>query len=107
VTDFKHGEQVSRQRAAEHLVDIAYALAAGEALELRAHGTAVKVPGVTRPPLCAFTAGSAPRWHDLQDAEERRQSVTQSPSRMDCERQEHRRAEYGRAYGAGPITQNM
>jgi amphi-Trp domain-containing protein len=44
VTDFKHDEQVSRQRAAEHLVDIAYALTAGGALELRAHGTEVKVP---------------------------------------------------------------
>ena len=44
VTDFKHDEQVSRQRAAEHLVDIAYALTAGGALELRARGTGVKVP---------------------------------------------------------------
>jgi amphi-Trp domain-containing protein len=44
VTDFKHDEQVSRQRAAERLVDIAYALTAGAALELRANGTEVKVP---------------------------------------------------------------
>ena len=44
MTDFKHDEQVSRQRAAEHLVDIAYALTAGGALELRARGAEVKVP---------------------------------------------------------------
>jgi amphi-Trp domain-containing protein len=44
VTHFKHDEQVSRQRAAEHLVDIAYALTAGGTLELRADGTDVKVP---------------------------------------------------------------
>jgi amphi-Trp domain-containing protein len=44
VTEFKHDEEVSRQRAAEHLVDIAYALTAGEALELRAQGAGIKVP---------------------------------------------------------------
>jgi amphi-Trp domain-containing protein len=44
VTDFRSDEQVSRQRAAEQLVDIAYALTVGGALELRAHGTEVKLP---------------------------------------------------------------
>lgn len=41
---FEHDERVSRQRAAERLVDIAYALAAGGALELRAEGAQVSVP---------------------------------------------------------------
>jgi amphi-Trp domain-containing protein len=36
VTGFKHEESVSRRQAAERLVDIAYALTAGETLELRA-----------------------------------------------------------------------
>jgi amphi-Trp domain-containing protein len=38
VTDFEYVERVPRQRAAEHLVDIAYALAGGESLELRHDG---------------------------------------------------------------------
>jgi len=38
VTDFEHWERVPRQRAAEHLVDIAYALTGGETLELRHDG---------------------------------------------------------------------
>jgi amphi-Trp domain-containing protein len=46
VTEFSHAEQVSRQRAAERLVDIAYALAAGGTLELRAEGAEIKVPVV-------------------------------------------------------------
>ena len=41
---FEHDERVSRQRAAERLVDIAYALAGGGALELRAEGAQVSVP---------------------------------------------------------------
>jgi hypothetical protein len=40
VTDFKHEECISRQYAAERLADIAYALTAGETLELRARGEA-------------------------------------------------------------------
>jgi amphi-Trp domain-containing protein len=44
VNGFEHNERVSRQRAAERLVDIAYALAAGGELELRAEGTRVSVP---------------------------------------------------------------
>jgi amphi-Trp domain-containing protein len=38
VTDFEHVERVPRRRAAEHLVDIAYALTGGETLELRHDG---------------------------------------------------------------------
>jgi amphi-Trp domain-containing protein len=43
VTDFEYVERVPRQRAAEHLVDIAYALAAGETLELRHDGEQVRI----------------------------------------------------------------
>ncbi|MGZ8694697.1 MAG: amphi-Trp domain-containing protein [Gaiellaceae bacterium] len=43
VPDFEHVERVSRQRAAEHLVDIAYALTGGETLELRHGGEQVTV----------------------------------------------------------------
>jgi amphi-Trp domain-containing protein len=38
VTGFKHEERVSRQQAAERLVDIAYALTSGGTLALRAAG---------------------------------------------------------------------
>ena len=41
--DFEYVERVPRQRAAEHLVDIAYALAGGETLELRHDGEQVTV----------------------------------------------------------------
>jgi amphi-Trp domain-containing protein len=44
VTDFKHEECISRQYAAERLADIAYALTAGETLELRAGGELIRVP---------------------------------------------------------------
>jgi amphi-Trp domain-containing protein len=44
VTEFEREERVSRQRAAERLVDIAYALAGGGTLELRAGGAQVQVP---------------------------------------------------------------
>ena len=43
VTDFDYVERVPRQRAAEHLVDIAYALTGGETLELRHGGEQVTV----------------------------------------------------------------
>jgi amphi-Trp domain-containing protein len=43
VTDFDYVERVPRQRAAEHLVDIAYALTGGETLELRHDGEQVIV----------------------------------------------------------------
>jgi amphi-Trp domain-containing protein len=43
VTDFEYVERIPRQRAAEHLVDIAYALAGGEKLELRHDGEQVTV----------------------------------------------------------------
>jgi amphi-Trp domain-containing protein len=43
LTDFKYVDRVPRQRAAEHLVDIAYALAGGETLELRHDGEQVTV----------------------------------------------------------------
>jgi amphi-Trp domain-containing protein len=43
VTDFEYVERVPRQRAAERLVDIAYALTGGETLELRHDGEQVTV----------------------------------------------------------------
>ena len=43
VTDFEYVERLPRQRAAEHLVDIAYALTGGETLELRHDGEEVTV----------------------------------------------------------------
>ena len=43
VTDFDYAERVPRQRAAEHLVDIAYALTGGETLQLRHDGEQVTV----------------------------------------------------------------
>jgi amphi-Trp domain-containing protein len=44
--DFEHKDEelLSRQRAAERLIDIAYALTAGGPLELRAAGRRVTVP---------------------------------------------------------------
>jgi amphi-Trp domain-containing protein len=44
--DFKHkeAERVSRQQAAERLIDIAYALTGGGPLELTAAGRRVTVP---------------------------------------------------------------
>jgi amphi-Trp domain-containing protein len=46
MSDFKHKEeeQLSRQQAAERLIDIAYALTAGGPLELTAAGRRVAVP---------------------------------------------------------------
>ena len=41
--DFEYVERVPRQRAAERLVDIAYALTGGETLELRHDGEQVTV----------------------------------------------------------------
>jgi amphi-Trp domain-containing protein len=43
LTDFEYVDRVPRQRAAERLVDIAYALAGGETLELRHDGDQVTV----------------------------------------------------------------
>ena len=40
----KHEERLSRQQAAERLVDIAYALTAGRPLELSASGRRITVP---------------------------------------------------------------
>lgn len=42
--EFEYDERVSRQRAAERLVDMAYALAGGGALELRGGDARVSVP---------------------------------------------------------------
>ena len=42
--DFTYEERLSRQQAAERLVDIAYALTAGATLELRTNGARVNVP---------------------------------------------------------------
>jgi amphi-Trp domain-containing protein len=46
MSDFKHkeDERLSRQQAAERLVDIAYALTAGGPLELNAAGRRITVP---------------------------------------------------------------
>jgi amphi-Trp domain-containing protein len=46
MSDFKHkeAERLSRQQAAERLIDIAYALTAGGPLELSAAGRRVTVP---------------------------------------------------------------
>jgi amphi-Trp domain-containing protein len=46
MADFKHTEeeQLSRQKAAERLIDIAYALTAGGPLELGAPGRRITVP---------------------------------------------------------------
>jgi amphi-Trp domain-containing protein len=43
VTDFEYVERVGRRRAAEQLVDIAYAMAGGETLGLRHDGEQVTV----------------------------------------------------------------
>lgn len=44
MTDFTHEECLSRQQAAERLVDIAYALNAGVTLQLRTGTDQVSVP---------------------------------------------------------------
>ena len=44
MTEFSQQETLSRQRAAERLIDIAYALTAGGTLELRNGGRQVTVP---------------------------------------------------------------
>ena len=44
VTEFKQDERLSRQQAAERLIDIAYALTAGGPLELIAAGRRITVP---------------------------------------------------------------
>jgi amphi-Trp domain-containing protein len=46
MSDFKHKEQerLSRQHAAERLIDIAYALSAGPPFELRVDGEQIRVP---------------------------------------------------------------
>jgi amphi-Trp domain-containing protein len=44
VPEFKQDERLSRQQAAERLIDIAYALTAGGPLELIAAGRRITVP---------------------------------------------------------------
>ena len=44
MTGFRQAEKISRQQAAERLIDIAYALTAGGTLELRSDGRQVSVP---------------------------------------------------------------
>jgi amphi-Trp domain-containing protein len=44
VSEFNHQERLSRQRAAERLADIAYALTVGGTLEVRTGGERVQVP---------------------------------------------------------------
>lgn len=44
MSDFKQEERLSRQRAAERLIDIAYGLTAGGPLELSASGRRITVP---------------------------------------------------------------
>lgn len=44
MTEFEHEERLPRRRAAELLTDIAYALTAGDTLEVRTSSRQVKVP---------------------------------------------------------------
>ena len=44
MADFEHEEHVTRVEAAQRLVDVAYALTGGDALELRHGGSHVTVP---------------------------------------------------------------
>lgn len=44
MTEFKHEERLHRERAAERLADIAYALTAGGTLDIRTGGEQVRVP---------------------------------------------------------------
>jgi hypothetical protein len=44
VTDFAYEECLTREHAAQRLVDIAYALTGGDTLELRHQGVQVSVP---------------------------------------------------------------
>jgi amphi-Trp domain-containing protein len=44
MSDFKQEERLSRHRAAERLIDIAYGLTAGGPLELSAGGRRITVP---------------------------------------------------------------
>ena len=44
MTPFKQDERLSRQQAAERLIDIAYSLTAGGPLELHAAGRRITVP---------------------------------------------------------------
>ena len=44
VTRFNHDEQLSREQAAERLVDVAYALTSGGTLEISANGVRFRVP---------------------------------------------------------------
>ncbi len=44
MTEFRQDERLSRQQAAERLIDIAYALTAGGPLELIAAGRRITVP---------------------------------------------------------------
>ncbi len=44
MSDFEHEEHLSRERAAERLTDIAYALTVGGTLEVSAGGRRVSVP---------------------------------------------------------------
>ena len=44
MTEFRQDERLSRQQAAERLIDIAYALTAGGPLELIAAGHRITVP---------------------------------------------------------------
>ena len=48
MTQFKQDERVSRQQAAERLIDIAYALTAGGPLELIAAGRRITVPVIEK-----------------------------------------------------------
>ena len=44
MTEFEHEERLPRRRAAELLTDVAYALTAGDTLEVRTSSRQVKVP---------------------------------------------------------------
>jgi hypothetical protein len=63
MSDFKHKqtERLSRQQAAERLIDIAYALTAGGPLELSTAGRRIRVPVANEVRLSASSSREAIR----------------------------------------------
>jgi amphi-Trp domain-containing protein len=61
--EFTHEEHLSRQQAAERLVDIAYALTGGAMLELRTHGEHVNVPVADKVVLKRTSTSDGERVH--------------------------------------------
>lgn len=61
MTEFTHEELLSPRHAAERLADIAYALTAGETLELRARGARITLPVADQVLLMRATRTSGDR----------------------------------------------